>query len=88
VNCKNHFDAQPQQVFFSNNAKGLICKDCQGAFPDSVAITKKAVGCLANVNSIASADEKTVEEIESVLIGCFTDILGRSPKMGKYITRR
>jgi DNA repair protein RecO len=88
VNCKNHFNTQSQQVYFSNNARGLICKDCQGAFPDGVPIAKKAVSCLANVDSVASADERTVEEIEGVLISYFTDILGRTPKMAKYVTRR
>jgi DNA repair protein RecO (recombination protein O) len=88
VNCKNHFDKQLHQVYFSNNARGLICRDCQGAFPDCVAITKKAVNCLADVNSIASADERTIEQIEGILISYFTDILGRAPKMAKYITRR
>jgi hypothetical protein len=75
-------------VYFSNNARGLICKDCQGAFPDSVQIAKKAVNCLTNVNSVASADERTVEEIEGILISYFTDTLGRTPKMAKYVTRR
>lgn len=88
VNCKNHFDKQLHQVYFSNNARGLICRDCQGAFPDGVPITKKAVNCLADVNSIALADERIIEQIEGILISYFTDILGRTPKMGKYITKR
>jgi DNA repair protein RecO (recombination protein O) len=88
VNCKNHFNTQSLHVFFSNNARGLICKDCQGAFPDGVPIAKKSVSCLTNVDSIASADERTVEEIEGVLISYFTDTLGRTPKMAKYVTRR
>lgn len=96
VNCKNDFKSQSQQAslgvphgaYFSNNARGLICKDCQGAFPDSVQIAKKTLTCLTNVNSIASADERTVEQIEGILINYFTDILGRAPKMAKYITRR
>jgi DNA repair protein RecO (recombination protein O) len=87
VNCKNHFNTQSQQVYFSNNARGLICKDCQGAFPDGVPIAKKTVNCLSNVDSVASADQRTVEEIEDILISYFTDILGRTPKMAKYIIR-
>jgi DNA repair protein RecO (recombination protein O) len=87
VNCKNKFNTQSQQVYFSNNAKGLICKDCQGAFPDGVPIAKKAVDCLVNVDSVASADGRTVSEIEDILISYFTDILGRTPKMAKYISR-
>jgi DNA repair protein RecO (recombination protein O) len=96
VNCKNHFNTQSQQAplgvphetYFSNNAKGLICRDCQGAFPDGVPIAKKAVNCLTNFDSIASADEETIGGIEGVLISYFTDIIGRAPKMAKYITRR
>ena len=87
VNCKNHFNAQSQEAYFSNNAKGLICRDCQGAFPDGVPIAKKAVNCLTGDNSIASADQRTVEQIEDIFISYFTDILGRAPKMAKYIAK-
>lgn len=88
VNCKNHFDTHTHMAYFSNNAKGLICRDCQGAFPDSIQVAKKTVNYLAHIDFILTADEPAIAEIESVLIGYFTDILGRAPKMAKYISRR
>jgi DNA repair protein RecO (recombination protein O) len=86
VNCKNQFDTPGQQLYFSNNAKGLICRDCQGAFPDSIQIAKNAVKYFTNIDSISGAEQRTVEGIESILTGYFSDILGRAPKMAKYVT--
>jgi len=40
---------------------------------------------LANLKLIAESQEKTLIEIEAVLIHHFTELLGRKPKMAKYI---
>ena len=75
------------ELYFSSSANGLICKDCEASFPDKIRLTKMAANCLANVKLIAEADEKTLNEIEKILIFHFTEILGRPPKMAKYILR-
>jgi len=87
ANCKNSFSADWPQCYFSNSANGLICKDCEASFPDKIRLTKTAANCLANVKLIAESDEKTLNEIEKILIFHFTEILGRPPKMAKYILK-
>jgi len=87
ANCKNSFSADWPQCYFSNSANGLICRDCEASFPDKVRLTKTAVNCLANLKLISSANEKTLNEIEKILIYHFTEILGRPPKMAKYILK-
>ena len=89
VNCKTQYTIRNTQydVYFSSSANGLICRDCQGSFHDKIRLTKNAADCLANLKMITETNEKTLNEIEKVLIYHFTEILGRPPKMAKYILK-
>ncbi len=85
ANCKTTFSTAWPKCYFSSAANGLICRDCEGSFPDKISVTKTAAKCLANVKLIASANEETRNEIEKVLVYHFTELLHRPPKMAKYI---
>jgi len=75
------------EVYFSSTANGLICRDCEAGFPDRIRLTGNAADYLTNLKLIAESDEKTLNEIEKVLIYHFTELLHRPPKMAKHITR-
>jgi DNA repair protein RecO (recombination protein O) len=87
VNCKSHFTSHNTQyeVYFSSSANGLICRDCQGSFPDRTRLTQSAADCLSSLKSIADVNKKTLMEIEKLLIRHFTEILGKQPKLAKYL---
>ena len=87
VNCKTQYTIRNTQYefYFSSSANGLICRDCQDSFPDRMRLTKNAANCLASVKLIAESQEKTLNEIEKILISHFTELLGKPPKMAKYI---
>jgi len=89
VNCKTRYEhrasSTSHQVYFSSSANGLICRDCEASFPDKVSLTQTAANCLANLKLLAESQEKTLNEIETVLVGHFTELLGHKPKMAKYI---
>ena len=87
VNCKTRYErrATSDEFYFSSSANGLICRDCEGSFPDKIRLTRNAANCLASVKLIAESQEKTLNEIEKVLISHFTELLGRKPKMAKYV---
>jgi DNA repair protein RecO (recombination protein O) len=96
VNCKNPFSIRWPEVYFSNSAKGLICRDCQGPFPDRIRLTQQGAKYLADSSAVvrrekvnaelsASAEDRTVKQVEDILISYITDTLGRPPKMAKYI---
>jgi DNA repair protein RecO (recombination protein O) len=89
VNCKTQHATRNTQyeAYFSSSANGLICRDCEASFPDRIKLTRKAANCLVNVKLIAETDEKTLNEIEKVLIYHFTELLHKPPKMAKYILR-
>jgi DNA repair protein RecO (recombination protein O) len=89
VNCKTSC-APPNtshELYFSSSANGLICKDCEPAFPDKVRLSPQSAKCLRNLKLIAHVDEKTLNEIERVLIYHFTELLNRPPKMAKYFLK-
>jgi len=87
INCKNAFSSAWQGGYFSSSANGLVCRDCEAAFPDRIAVTTSAAKCLADLKLLANAKEKTLNEIEKLLISHFTYTLGRPPKLAKHILK-
>ncbi len=90
ANCKTKYErpATSDEFYLSSSANGLICRDCEASFPDKIRLTKNAANCLANVKLIAETGEKTLNEIEKILILHFTELLGHPPKMAKYIVKK
>jgi len=84
VNCRSNYNSDWPESYFSSSVNGLICKDCEGGFADKVRLTKEASAVL-NKLELAGESEKTLGEVEDVLIGYFTETLGHRPKMAKYI---
>jgi len=89
ANCKTSSEqrATSDELYFSSSANGLVCRDCEASFPDKIRLTKSAAACLSNLKQITQSDEKTLNEIEQVLIYHFTELLGHRPKMARYVTR-
>jgi len=85
VNCKNDFSAKWAEAYFSSQANGIICKDCEASFADKIKLNKEAARCMADLKSIGQASEKNLLEIEKILIYHFTELSGRPPKMAKHI---
>jgi len=85
VNCKNNIKNTPQQIHFSNSAKGLLCRDCEGGFEDKIKISKQAAAAFCNIRNITTADEKTLTEMIQILLFYLRDSLGKNIKMAKYI---
>ena len=89
VNCKTQYEYRASSienpVYFSSTANGLICRDCEPSFPDKIRLTNEASACLAAFKQIPESAEKTLKEIEKVLVHHLTGLLGRTPKMAKHI---
>lgn len=93
VNCKTQYPIRNTQhairnthhVFFSSSINGLICRDCEAAFPDKIRLSPNAANCLSNLKLLTRAKENTLKEIEKLLTHHLTEILGHKPKMAKYI---
>jgi len=89
VNCKARYKIRDTryEYYFSSSANGLICRDCESNFPDKIRLTKEASVCLSSLKQIPDSAEKTLKEIEKVLIHHLTQLLGRMPKMAKHIIK-
>ena len=89
VNCKTRYErrATSDGFYFSSSANGLVCRDCEANFQDKMSLTKETAGCLANLKLLAGVQEKTLNEVEKVLIYHFTELLGHWPKMAKHILK-
>lgn len=89
VNCKSQYAERTTQneTYFSSSANGIICRDCEASFQDKIRLSQQAANCLANLKLIAQTKEKTLNEIEKVLITHFTNLLGHKPKMAKHILK-
>jgi len=85
VNCRNKFDSRWPEIYFSTDARGLICMDCQGPFPDKIRLTRESAKFLADSKLLASVSLPALKDVENVLIRYITDTLGRPPKMAKYV---
>jgi DNA repair protein RecO (recombination protein O) len=85
VSCKNAFSEGWNQVHFSNEGKGLVCRDCEGAYADKITVTKSCAKTLSDIKSLPDSNEKILLEIEGILISYFRDILGRQPRLARYI---
>jgi len=88
ANCRRSFSKDWGECYFSSQANGLTCRDCEIHFPDRVRISVTAADCLANVRQVAQVQERTLDEIEGVLVRHFTETLGYPPKMAKHILKR
>jgi len=87
VNCKTSHESRSagHEIYFSSSANGLICRDCEPSFPDKIRLTKEASACLVSLKQIPESAEKTLQDIEKVLVHHLTGLLGRTPKMAKHI---
>jgi DNA repair protein RecO (recombination protein O) len=85
ANCKRAFGTNWRERYFSQSANGLVCQDCEMSFPDRILLSTKAARYLTDVRQIVNADDKTLDEIERVLIRHLTGILGHRLKMAEYV---
>ncbi len=88
ANCKRPFSADWRECYFSSSANGWVCRDCEMNFPDRARLGLKAARCLANVRLMADVEERTLDEIEGVLVRHFTETLGHPPRMAKHVQKR
>ncbi len=87
ANCNNAFSEGMRNIYFSNAANGLVCRDCENSFPDKVKISNKAAEALIKINKPGQIEIDTLQEIEKILIDYFSHVMNRMPKMAKHIAK-
>jgi DNA repair protein RecO (recombination protein O) len=86
VNCGAK--SEPRQSwsghYFSSRENGLLCPDCEMAFPEKRAVDPALLDILNNPAKLPKTDIKKLKGIEALLIYHFTELLHKPPKMAKY----
>jgi DNA repair protein RecO (recombination protein O) len=88
ANCKRAYSSSWRQGFFSSTANGLVCRDCEMSFPDKLGLSGPAAACLADTKKLAHTSDRTLSEIERILIHHLTETLGKRPKMARHVQRQ
>jgi DNA repair protein RecO (recombination protein O) len=83
ANCSRNFREGWPEIYFSSSANGLICNDCEQAFPDKMKMSQVCGQSLADLKLINKAGKKVLNQIEKILIYHFTELMHRTPKMAK-----
>lgn len=87
ANCKRPFDKGWHECYFSPSANGLICRDCEGSFPDKIMLSTSAAVCFSNLKLVERSNKKVWDEMERLLVHYFTEILHHQPKMATHILK-
>lgn len=87
ANCKTQLSSKWGKFYFSSNANGLICPDCQSNYPDRTSLAHQTAHCLYDLNKLTDATEATINELEKVMIRHFTHLMHRPPKTAKYFLK-
>lgn len=87
ANCKTPYEIRntKYEYYFSSSANGLVCRDCEINFPDKIRLSEDVAACLVNLKHIPQASERTLHDIERILIRHFTELMHRPPRMAKHI---
>jgi len=85
VNCRKDFSPRWRRLYFSAGESGLLCRDCEAAFTDKMALTADTAACLADARGLAAADAEMLNEAERVLVYYLTHIMGRPPRMATFV---
>jgi len=87
ANCGQSFSPAWRESYFSSRANGLVCRDCEMSFPERARLSVKAVNGLVNLRQLPETEERTLDEIEAVLIHHFTETLGHRPRMAQHVLK-
>ncbi len=72
------------EIYFCAETGGFICRDCEMSFSDKFKAPPKIVEAITNPQKLETIDEKSLWEIEKLLIHHFAYTLGKMPKTASF----
>ncbi|MBW8035404.1 MAG: DNA repair protein RecO [Planctomycetes bacterium] len=87
ANCKTPLTSEWGKFYFSSNANGLICPDCQSNYQDRTSLSHQTAHCLYDLSKLTEATEATINELEKLMIRHFTHLMHRPPKTAKFFLK-
>ncbi len=77
VNCQRPFSQEWAVCFFSSAANGIICRDCEGVFPDRLQISPLFVKAMLDRDVLMSAAPGLHKDLLRLLLGHNTAVIGQ-----------
>jgi DNA repair protein RecO (recombination protein O) len=87
VNCRLPYTQTWPIYYFSSSANGLVCRDCEGAFEDRMALTQAVARAMTDRDSFGEAGRQALGAMERLLINHFTHLLHHRPKTAGYVIK-
>lgn len=84
VNCKAKYNPGWQEIYFSSDANGLLCRDCEASFFDKVRLPGEFADYISSLRSGRALQNNQLKSIENFLIRHLTYMLHKPPRMSKY----
>ena len=71
-------------IYFSSDAGGLICRDCEPAFVSKIPLSNASAAMLAGSRQLSDAPLRTIIEIEKLIINHITHIRNKLPRTAQF----
>jgi DNA repair protein RecO (recombination protein O) len=85
ANCSQPYRGNWRTIFFAPDANGLVCPDCESAYPDKLALSRPAADALADLHRLQDSSHTARTEIEKFLLDHFTRLIHRPLKTASAI---
>jgi DNA repair protein RecO (recombination protein O) len=82
-NCNSLLVNSPE-VYFCGETGGFVCRDCEASFTEKIRLTPQTAMAIANPQNLETIGEKTLWDIEKMLIHHFANTLHKMPKTASY----
>ena len=83
VNCSMPL-AESGYIYFSSDAGGLVCRDCEQTFVNKIRLSSAGAGMLAGGRGLSDAPLRTLVEIEKLVINHITHIRNRELRTSQF----
>ena len=84
VNCKSKSNLKWSEVYFSSEANGLLCRDCEASFFDKVRLPGEFAEFVNALRGDVELQMAQLTHVEDLLIRHLTYMLHKAPRMSKY----
>jgi DNA repair protein RecO (recombination protein O) len=76
--------AGSSEIYFCAETGGLICRDCEASFTEKIRLTPQAALAVSNPQALETIDEKTLWDIEKMMIHHFAHTLHKMPRTASF----
>ncbi|AQT67628.1 Recombination protein O [Anaerohalosphaera lusitana] len=86
ANCSAPYSSTWPRIYFTSQAHGIVCPDCEISYPDKIRLSRTSAACISDLQKFKNADPDRVREIERLLVRHFTELLHKPPRMAKFFS--